>query len=287
MTIKITQKYLRALNLFKFYIQEFRGFIRSSTITSDQILDYVGFSNKDIKEILQHTRYITEKEFSLMSEFFTNYYTLEEWLFSNFSGQNMNWSLIGLIEPSFSLQKHFTSEFIHNIQAISYFPNIIIDDDIRIEENDILIHHNKLEEKFFIHEIYYSSFSKTKPIYKLKVGRSKKNMQNTHNTLNINGNFYLNDSAKVNAGNITDNSIINITQYSPEVFEQTRKIIENINSNHRQELLDILSKIETAQKDNNKKDCGNWLGKFISLASVADCITVTQPIANILSWLLF
>ena len=110
MTIKITQKYLRALNLFKFYIQEFRGFIRSNTITSDHILDYVGFSNKDIKEILQHTRYITEKEFSLMSEFFTNYYTLEEWLFSNFSGQNMNWSLIGLIEPSFSLQKHFTSD---------------------------------------------------------------------------------------------------------------------------------------------------------------------------------
>ena len=73
MTIKITQKYLRALNLFKFYIQEFRGFIRSSTITSDQILDYVGFSNKDIKEILQHTRYITEKEFSLISEFFTSY----------------------------------------------------------------------------------------------------------------------------------------------------------------------------------------------------------------------
>ena len=289
MTIKINQKYLRALDLFKFYIQDFRGFIRSSTITSDQILDYVGFSDKDIKEILQHKRYITEKEFSLMSEFFTNYYTLEEWLFSNFSGQNMNWSLIELIEPSFSLQKHSTDESINNIQAILYFPNVLINNNIEIKENDILIHHNNLynlEEIFFIHEIYYSSFSKKMPIYKLKIGRSKKNMQNIQNTLNINGNFYLNDNAKVNAGNITDNSVTNITQCPSEVFEQTRKLILDLHSVNQQQLLDILSQIETTHKANNKQDCGNWFGKFISLASIADCITVAQPIAGILTWLL-
>ena len=107
------------------------------------------------------------------------------------------------------------------------------------------------------------------------------NIQNMYNyNINANGN------AKINAGNVTDNSVTNITLCPPEVFEQTRKLILDLHSADQQQLLDILSQIEATHKANNKQDCGNWFGKFISLASIADCITVAQPIAGILAWLL-
>ena len=57
-------------------------------------------------------------------------------------------------------------------------------------------------------------------------------------------------------------------------------------SSCKKELFDILTKIEAAQKANNKKDCGNWLGQFISLAFIADCVTVIQPIVGLLSLLI-
>lgn len=77
-----------------------------------------------------------------------------------------------------------------------------------------------------------------------------------------------------------------LNQFPPELFEQARTLIEETNSSCKKELFDILTKIEAAQKANNKKDCSNWLGQFISLAFIADCVTVVQPIVGLLSLLI-
>ena len=91
----------------------------------------------------------------------------------------------------------------------------------------------------------------------------------------------------LNAQNATDNSsnVQNITYHEP--FEQSRILIEHLNSQHKQELLELLSQIQQAKQAQDKKHAGFCFGKFLTLASIADCITVAQPIFYALSTWLF
>ena len=75
-------------------------------------------------------------------------------------------------------------------------------------------------------------------------------------------------------------------QIPTELFEAVHSLIENLHSQHSQELLHILSEIKSAKENDDRKSCALWFGNFLSLASIADCITVAQPIARfILSWI--
>ena len=72
---------------------------------------------------------------------------------------------------------------------------------------------------------------------------------------------------------------------SADFFEQTRALLADVNDEHRLELEKMLAKIETTHAIGNKKECGNWFGQFFSLASIADCITVAQPLLPLISWI--
>lgn len=108
--------------------------------------------------------------------------------------------------------------------------------------------------------------------------------QEIHNSyhITIGDNSHIN---AISAKNAIDNSVNNIYHFPPELFEQVRSLIMNIHSEYKQDLLDMLAKIEIAKNSNDKKECCNWFGKFLSLASVADCITVAQPLITLLQWL--
>lgn len=116
------------------------------------------------------------------------------------------------------------------------------------------------------------------------VPRSQFEKPNVQNNYNIT----IGDNSRINAigsENVTDNSSNTFNQITPELFEHIRSLIKQTNSDYRQDLLDVLTKIENAKNSGDKKECGNWFGKFFSLASIADCITVAQPLVAILSWL--
>lgn len=106
-------------------------------------------------------------------------------------------------------------------------------------------------------------------------------IQNNYN-FSITGNSHIN---AVNAENATDNSSNTFSYVPPELFSQIRSTLDSLNSEYKQQLLDILSEIETAKDTGDKKKCGNFCGQFLSLASIADCMTVAQFIIPIISWL--
>ncbi len=111
-----------------------------------------------------------------------------------------------------------------------------------------------------------------------------KDTTSIQNNYNINLNGYSRINA-VNAENATDNSSNTFSSVSPELFSQLRSTLDSLNSEYKQQLLDILSEIETAKDTGDKKKCGNFCGQFLSLASIADCMTVAQFIIPIISWL--
>ena len=164
------------------------------------------------------------------------------------------------------------------------FPHIFINNpEVNISTNDSLIHTkaNGYSEELFITDIDYDPYSEGyNPIYKLTVTRSKPNMQNNINIGNMSGN------ARVNSGYITDNSSNEIHELPANFFLQIRTLLENVNESHRQEFEDMLAKIEAAYASGNKKECGKWFGQFFSLAFAADCITVVQPLLQLISWLI-
>ena len=137
---------------------------------------------------------------------------------------------------------------------------------------------NGLQEEFFIADtgMDYASYSRgRKPLYQLTVTRSKQNMQNTNN-FNIGGNFQMDGNARFNTGNVTDNSSNTFNELPPDFFVQTRKTLEIINSPYRQELNDILEKIENAKLSDDKKEGGQWLGKLLSSCFENGCVTLLQ-----------
>ena len=93
-------------------------------------------------------------------------------------------------------------------------------------------------------------------------------------------------NARFNTGSIIDNSTNEVHEPLADYFEQTRALLAKVNGMHRLELENMLAKIQEAHASGNKKECGNWFGKFFSLASVADCITVAQPLLQLISWLM-
>ena len=100
-------------------------------------------------------------------------------------------------------------------------------------------------------------------------------MQNTNN-FNIGGNFQMDGNARFNTGNVTDHSSNTFNELPPDFFAQTRKILESINSPYRQELNDILEKIENAKLSDDKKEGGQWLGKLLSSCFENSCVTLLQ-----------
>ena len=114
---------------------------------------------------------------------------------------------------------------------------------------------------------------------------NRKPSQDIHNTYNVN----VGDNSHINAigaNNAIDSSSNSFSSVPAELFEQTRMLIENLNSSYKQDMLNILSQIEQAKASENKNECANSLGHLISLASIADCITVAQPIFHALeAWL--
>ena len=121
------------------------------------------------------------------------------------------------------------------------------------------------------------------------VPAAKINGSNDHHNVTNNYNITIGDYSHINAinaENSTDNSSNEIHALPADFFEQTRALLENVNESHRIELSDILAKIEATHASGNKKDCANWFGQFFSLASIADCITVAQPLLQLIPWLL-
>ena len=106
------------------------------------------------------------------------------------------------------------------------------------------------------------------------------------NTLNVSGNINMSGNTRFNAGKVIDNLTNEVHELPADFFEQTRILLAEVNERHRQELEDMLAKIEAAYASGNKNECGNWFGKFFSLASIADCITVVQPLLPLISWLM-
>ena len=106
-------------------------------------------------------------------------------------------------------------------------------------------------------------------------------IQNNYN-FSIAGNSHIN---AVNAENATDNSSNTFSSMPTEIFSQIRSTLNDLKSEHKQQLLDILAEIEAAKDTGDKNKCGNFCGQFLSLASIADCITVAQFLVTVISWL--
>ena len=111
-----------------------------------------------------------------------------------------------------------------------------------------------------------------------------KDTTSIQNNYNINLNGYSRINA-VNAENATDNSSNTFSSVPTEIFSQLRSTLNDLKSEHKQQLLDILAEIEAAKDTGDKNKCGNFCGQFLSLASIADCITVAQFLVTVISWL--
>lgn len=113
----------------------------------------------------------------------------------------------------------------------------------------------------------------------IPIPRTKTTVQNNYN-INMGGYSRIEAIA---SENITDNSTNSFNTITPEIFNQVRTLINELNSEYKNGLLEILAKIEQTKNAKDKKECGNAFGKFISLASTADCITVAQPLMLLIS----
>lgn len=113
------------------------------------------------------------------------------------------------------------------------------------------------------------------------IPRTKPTVQNNYN-INMGGYSRI---GAIASENVTDNSTNSFNTITPEIFNQVRTLINELNSEHKNGLLEILAKIEQTKNAGDKKECGNAFGKFISLASIADYITLAQPLVPLISWL--
>ena len=239
-----------------------------------------GITEDDIRNIKAGKQFLTEEQFYGFADILRGSMQRNKPLM-NWLDLADNWGLVGILEPTFSLKKNTNNEIINNVRAIldSQSQYVIINNpELQIDVNDSLLHQypNGLREELFITDtgVDYASYSQgRKPLYKLTVTRSKQNMQNTNN-FNIGGNFQMDGNARFNTGNVTDNSSNTFNELPPDLFAQTRKILESINSPYRQELKDILEKIENAK--DNKKEGGQWLGKLLSSCFENGCVTLLQ-----------
>ena len=243
--------------------------------------ELAGITNEDLDAFIKGEKYMTEKQFYGFIHILRAPMLLTKPLI-NWLNLGDHWALVGIIEPTFSLNGK-------PVRAILDYPYAIINNpDIKFHIGDSIMHTcpNGLQEELFITDFEYSFIPEGyKPTYILTVTRSKKNMQNTNN-FNFGDNTQISGNARFNAGHITDNSSNEIHELPADFFEQTRALLMETNDIYRQELEEILAKIETAHVSGNKKECGNWFGKFFSLAAIADCITVTQPILPLISWIM-
>lgn len=239
-------------------------------------LDWAGMTPEDLEHIRHGEKFMTEEQFYgflqiLRSPMQLNI-PLTDWILARGYG-----ALVGILQPTFSLNGA-------PVRAIFDFPHVIINDKaIHIRESDSLVHiyPDGFTEELFIDSIKYDPYSRGyKPIYTLTVTRFKPNMQN--NNINI-GN--MSGNARINSGYITDNSSNEIHELPADSFEQVRLLLAEANESYRQELENMLTKIEAAHTSGDKKECGKWFGQFISLAFTADCITVLQPLWQLTSWL--
>ena len=246
----------------------------------DEELAYAGLTREDITQIKNGNKYMTEEQLYKFTHVIRSPHFLDrplvDWL--NCGGL---WALSGIAEPTFYINGT-------PIRAIMDLPYLFINNpDVHISMDDIITHiyPNGHQEKLFIEDIDYDPYSiGHNPIYKLTVTRSKQNKM--QNSLNIGGNFNISGNARFNSGSFIDNSTNEIHELPTDLFQQVRELLSEVDKNHRQELEYILANIKTAFASGNKKDCGNWFGKFFSLASIADCITVTQPLLPLISWLM-
>lgn len=128
----------------------------------------------------------------------------------------------------------------------------------------------------------YSPYAKGfEPIYILTVSRSNTNMQNNNNVY-FSDNTHISGNTHFNVGNVIDSSS-NMNHKLPEnFFPQLREILKNIDEERKNEIFEILSKIEDAK---SKQERVHWFGKFISKA--ADYVTLLQPAITTLGKFLF
>ena len=247
----------------------------------DEELSYLGLTRDDITQIKNGNKYMTEEQLYKFT-FVMRSLTMIDRPLVDWLNCGERWALAGITEPTFSLDGKL-------ICAIMDFPYVFINNpEVHISINDTIVHTytNGHREKFFIEDIEYDPYSRgLHPIYKLKVTRSKQDMNNTNN-FNFGDNTQIGGNARFNTGRVIDNSTNEIHELTADFFEQTRALLAEANERNRQELQDILAKIEAAHASGNKNECGNWFGKFFSLASIADCITVAQPLLPLISWLM-
>ena len=247
----------------------------------DEELASAGLTREDIMQIKNGNKLMTEDQLYKFAFVMRSPNLLQrplvDWL--NCGGL---WALAGIAEPTFSINGS-------PIRAIMDLPYIFINNpDVHVSIDDVITHiyPDGYEERFFIEDIDYAPYSRGyKPIYKLTVTRSKQDMHNTNN-FTFGDHTQISGNTRFNAGSVIDNSTNEVHELPADFFEQTRALLAEANTGHRLELQDMLTKIEAAHATNNKKDCGNWFGKFFSLASVADCITVVQPLLPLISWLM-
>ena len=248
---------------------------------SEMHFERIGITEDDIKLIKNGEKFLTEEQFFHFANILRGPMQFDKPLIQWLDLAD-HWGLVGILQPAFSLKKNTNNNIIHNVRAILDFPYVIINNpELQIDVHDSLIHDypNGLRDELFIIDtgLDYQSYScGLKQLYKLTVTRSKQNMSNTNN-FNIGGNLQMDGNAHLNAGNVTDNSSNTFYELPPDFFAQTRKTLESITSIHKQELLDVIEKIENAKLSANKNEGGQWLGKFLSLSFIADCVTVLQP----------
>ena len=246
---------------------------------SEMHFERIGITEEDIENLKAGKKYLTEEQFYGFTDIMRSPMQIDKPLI-NWLICADRWGLVGIIEPMFSLKKNQAGKIVEHVRAILDFPYVIINNsELIIEESDSLLHvcpHGGTEE-LFISEIDYAPYSRgRKPIYTLTVTRTKQNMQNTNN-FNIAGNLQMSGNAHLNAGNVTDNSSTTLHELPPDFFIQARELLEHVNETHRQELLDVLEKIEATSTKNER---GQLFGKLFSLSFVADCVTVLQPVLS-------
>ncbi len=234
--------------------------------------ELAGITLEDLEAFKKGEKYMTEEQFYGFIHILRAPMLLEKPLI-NWLNLGDHWALVGILEPTFSLNGE-------PVRAILAPPYVIINNpDIKFHIGDSLMHTcpNGLQEELFITDCEYSFFPKGyKPTYILTVARSKQNMHNTNN-FNFGDNTQIGGNARFNAGNVTDNSTNEIHELPPDFFSDVRELLMKVEDSNRKEILEILSKIEEAK---SQREGVHWFGKFIS--SAADYITILQPAIAIL-----